>query len=61
MSYFSYVVDIESWSPSNSLGSLSSSTVYRPTTSTTPTDLEDIGKKHKSLHVLNINNVDRTF
>ena len=47
-----YVVNIKSWSPSNSIGnpsnsigSPSNSTVYRPTMSTTPTDL-NIGKKH---------------
>ena len=59
MWYISYVVKIESsWSPSNStaspsnsIGSLSNSTVYRPAMSTTPTDLEDIGKNHNSIHV----------
>ena len=40
MWYFPYVVNIESWSPSNSK-------MYRPTTSATPTDLADSGKKHK--------------
>ena len=48
---FSYVVNIESWSPSNSIGSPSYSTVYRPTMSAMPTDL-DVGKKHNSMHVL---------
>ena len=48
---FSYVVNIESWSPSNSIGCPSNSAVYRPTMSATPTDLEDMGKKHNSIHV----------
>ena len=42
----SYVVNIESWSPSNSAGSPSNSIVYIPTMSATPTDLDNIGKKH---------------
>ena len=54
MSYYSYVVNIESWSPSNSIGSPSNSTVYRPTMSATPTDVENIGKKHSCIHVLNM-------
>ena len=50
MWYYSYVVNIERWSPSNSIGSPSNSTVYIhvPTMSSTPTDLEDNGMKHNS-------------
>ena len=49
----SYVVNIESWSPINSIGCPSISTVYMPTMSAMPTDVEDMGKKHYFIHVLN--------
>ena len=64
-----YVVHVESWSPSNSIGSPSNSTgspsgsigspsnstmyMYRPTMSAMLTNLEDSGKKHNSINVLN--------
>ena len=43
---FSYVVNIESWSPSSNKESPSSSSVYIPTISATSTDLENISKNH---------------
>ena len=50
--YFSYIVSIESWIPSNSIwspsdstGSPRKSTMYIPAMSATPTDLDDVGKK----------------
>ena len=70
-----YIVNIQNWSPSSSVGSPSNSigspsssvgspsssigspchcTVYRPTMSTTPTDLEDNGKKYNNIHVFNM-------
>ena len=51
---FIRIVNIEKWSPSNSIGSPSTNRVYRPTMSATPTDLENIGKKPNFMHVLNM-------